>query len=216
MVTRAVPVLALAALAVGILAPAAVAQEPVPVPVPLQPPETVIEALEAEGNYTQFLAAIRAADLEETLRGEGPFTVFAPTDEAFEDLPEGQWDALMADTEALRDLLSFHIVPQEIRSEEVIEARNVATLQGSDVEIVRDGDELILRAAEPAEERSPVEEPIPPVQEPIPPVEGLPIPPVEAEPMPAPAEVSATVQDSEIVAMNGVIHSIDSVLLIDL
>ena len=69
--------------------------------------DTAIDA----GNFTTLVAAVEAAGLVETLKGEGPFTVFAPTDEAFAALPEGTVDGLLADPEALTKILTYHVVP---------------------------------------------------------------------------------------------------------
>jgi uncharacterized surface protein with fasciclin (FAS1) repeats len=69
--------------------------------------ETAVDA----GSFTTLVAAVEAAGLVETLSGEGPFTVFAPTDEAFAALPEGTVEGLLEDTEALTAVLTYHVVP---------------------------------------------------------------------------------------------------------
>jgi len=148
---------------------------------------TVIDVLDAQGNYTTFLKAVRAAGLEETLKGQGPYTVFAPTDEAFARLPEGRLDRLMADKEAIRDLVAYHVATQAIPASEVTEPRTVATLQGSNIQIEKNGESLMLSAPAPAAE-----------------VSG------DAN---APARLSATVVKADIKASNGVIHSLNTVLV---
>ncbi|CAA9562262.1 MAG: hypothetical protein AVDCRST_MAG86-736 [uncultured Truepera sp.] len=85
-------------------------QDPVTPPTP--DTTTVTEVLTEEG-FTTLASAITAAGLNETLVGDGPFTLFAPTDEAFEALPDGALDALLADPEALAEVLEYHMLPVE-------------------------------------------------------------------------------------------------------
>ncbi len=89
-----------------------------------------IDTAEGAGNFTTLLAAVDAAGLTDTLRGRGPFTIFAPTDAAFAALPSGVVEALLADTDALRAVLLYHVVPREVRSGEVVTASGSSTLQG--------------------------------------------------------------------------------------
>jgi uncharacterized surface protein with fasciclin (FAS1) repeats len=158
---------------------------------PLQAQEgentTIIEVLEASGNYTSFLQAVRASGLEETLKGEGPFTVFAPTDEAFAKLPEARLAELMADPAELRDLVSYHIVRQNIGLEGVTESTSVETMQGSTIAVERTEQGVVVRAPAAAAE-----------------VTG------GAEP---PAPLVATIVTPDVKATNGVIHGIDIVLI---
>jgi len=178
MLTHKTPFTILATLT--LLTPAAVqAQEQ-------QQPGTVIDVLEKQGNYTTFLRAIRAAGLEETFRGTGPFTVFAPTDEAFAKLPEGKLDALIADPEALKDVVSYHVVAKPIHTADVTAPMNVETVQGSVVRLVREGDKLRLQAPAPAAE-------------------------VTAGAA-KPAAWTANVVGADMKASNGVVHAIDTVL----
>ena len=75
--------------------------------------DTAVEA----GSFTTLVSAVQAAGLEETLRGEGPFTVFAPTDDAFAAVPKETLDALLADPKgALTDVLTYHVVPGKVMS----------------------------------------------------------------------------------------------------
>ncbi len=81
-----------------------------------------------------------AADLVDTLKGEGPFTVFAPTDEAFAALPEGTVEGLLADIPALTDILLYHVVSGAVFAADVIGLESATTVQGSDIAIsVADG-----------------------------------------------------------------------------
>ncbi|MDX1690722.1 MAG: fasciclin domain-containing protein, partial [Acidimicrobiia bacterium] len=76
----------------------------------------------------------------DTLNGEGPFTVFAPTDEAFAALPEGTLESLLEDIPALTDILLYHVVPGEVPAADVVNLESATTAQGSDVQItVEDG-----------------------------------------------------------------------------
>ena len=89
------------------------------------------------GSFETLVTALKAAGLVETLKGEGPFTVFAPTDEAFAKLPEGQLEALLADKNALTAVLTYHVVPGQTMSSDLIGKRMVSakTVQGQAVKI---------------------------------------------------------------------------------
>ena len=86
-------------------------------------------AVEA-GSFTTLAAALEAADLIGVLQGDGPFTVFAPTDEAFAKLPEGTVEALLADKEALIKILTYHVVAGNVGSEAVVGLDEAQTLAG--------------------------------------------------------------------------------------
>jgi uncharacterized surface protein with fasciclin (FAS1) repeats len=94
--------------------------------------DTAVEA----GSFTTLVAAVQAAGLVETLKGEGPFTVFAPTDEAFAALPEGTVEALLADIPALTDILLYHVVSGKVMAADVVNLTSATTVQGSDLAIV--------------------------------------------------------------------------------
>ena len=81
--------------------------------------DIVTTAVEA-GSFTTLAAALEAAGLVSVLQGEGPFTVFAPTDDAFAKLPEGAVEALLADKEALTRVLTYHVVPGRVASAAVV------------------------------------------------------------------------------------------------
>jgi uncharacterized surface protein with fasciclin (FAS1) repeats len=188
---RTTPFLVLAALAVTV--PLA-AQDPPPPPPPPELQEEqqgIVQALEAQGNFSTFVNAIRTAGLEEQLSGDGQYTVFAPTDEAFAALPEGKLEELMADPEALKELVSLHIVQESLPASSITEeARTVNTLQGSGVEVVREGESVRITSAGAAQEVIPGQE------------------------KPAAAGPSAMVIQPDLAtASNGVIHAVDTVLL---
>ncbi|TVQ23010.1 MAG: fasciclin domain-containing protein [Spirochaetaceae bacterium] len=92
-----------------------------------------IDTARGAGSFNTLLAAVDAAGLTDTLRGSGPFTIFAPTDAAFAALPAGLVDALLADTDALTAVLLYHVVPRDVRSGEVVSTSGAATLQGETV-----------------------------------------------------------------------------------
>lgn len=110
------------------------------------PGDIVSVAIEA-GTFTTLAAALEAAGLVETLQGDGPFTVFAPTDDAFAALPEGVLDALLLEENVgvLSDILTYHVVSGEIFAADVT-AGDVATLQGSTIAI-EVGDQVTLNGA---------------------------------------------------------------------
>jgi len=93
----------------------------------------IVDTAIAAGDFDTLVTAVQAAGLEETLRGEGPFTVFAPTDDAFAALPAGTLDELLADpTGALTDVLTYHVVPGEVLAADVVglDGQPVETVQG--------------------------------------------------------------------------------------
>ena len=95
----------------------------------------------AAGSFTTLAAALEAAGLVETLKGEGPFTVFAPTDAAFAALPEGTVDELLKpeNKDQLVAVLTYHVVPGKVMSTDLSEGMTAATVQGADITITLDG-----------------------------------------------------------------------------
>ncbi len=131
----------------------------------------IVDIAASNGSFNTLVAAVTAAGLVDTLKGDGPFTVFAPTDEAFAKLPAGTIDSLLLpeNKDALTAILTYHVVPGAVTSDQLAGQRlSVATVNGAEVHIDgRDG--------------------------------------VTVE--------DATVTTADIIASNGVIHVIDSVLL---
>ncbi len=107
----------------------------------------IVATAEAAGSFTTLLTAIEAAGLTETLMGEGPYTVFAPTDEAFAAVDEDTLNALLADPEALSEVLLYHVVAGAVPAADVVTLDSATTVQGSDVEIVLDGDTVTVNGA---------------------------------------------------------------------
>jgi uncharacterized surface protein with fasciclin (FAS1) repeats len=97
----------------------------------------IVETAIAAGSFQTLVAAVQAAGLVETLRGEGPFTVFAPTDQAFAALPEGTVESLLepGNREQLVAILTYHVVPGKVTSAEVANLSEAATVNGASVSI---------------------------------------------------------------------------------
>jgi uncharacterized surface protein with fasciclin (FAS1) repeats len=96
----------------------------------------IVDTASSAGSFNTLIAAAQAAGLVETLQSDGPFTVFAPTDEAFAKLPEGTVESLLADPDALREILLYHVVPGKVLAADVVMLKSATTAQGSDVDIV--------------------------------------------------------------------------------
>ena len=108
------------------------------------PTMNIVETAVAAGSFNTLVAAVKAAGLVETLSGEGPFTVFAPTDEAFAQIPADQLNALLADKEALTAVLTYHVVAGKVMAEDVVKLSSATTVNGQDVDIkVWDGKVMI-------------------------------------------------------------------------
>ncbi len=127
----------------------------------------IVDTAVGAGNFKTLATALTAAGLIDTLKGKGPFTVFAPTDAAFAKVPKADLDALLADKAKLTAVLTYHVVPGKVMAKDV-KAGKVKTVQGSEITVATAGGVT---------------------------VDG--------------AKVSAT----DIVADNGVIHVIDSVIM---
>jgi len=127
----------------------------------------IVDTAVSAGNFKTLATALTAAGLIDTLKGPGPFTVFAPTDEAFAKIPKAQLDALLADKAKLTAVLTYHVVPGKVMAKDV-KAGKVKTVQGSELTVSTAGGVMVDNA-----------------------------------------RVTAT----DIVADNGVIHVIDSVVL---
>ena len=105
---------------------------------------TIVDIAVGDGRFGTLVAALQAAGLVETLQGEGPFTVFAPTDDAFAMLPEGTVDALLADIPALTDILLYHVVAGNVMAADVVALDSAGTVQGAEVSITVDGNTVMV------------------------------------------------------------------------
>ena len=127
----------------------------------------IVDTAVAAGNFKTLATALTAAGLIDTLKSKGPFTVFAPTDEAFAKVPKADLDALLADKVKLTAVLTYHVVPGKVMAKDV-KAGKVKSVQGSEITVTTAGGVMVDKA-----------------------------------------KVTAT----DIVADNGVIHVIDSVIM---
>jgi len=106
--------------------------------------KTIVDIAVEDGRFETLVAALQAADLVSTLSGEGPFTVFAPTDDAFAALPEGTVENLLADIPSLTNVLTYHVVAGSVLAEQVAGLSSAKTLQGSDVGVSVMGGNVII------------------------------------------------------------------------
>ncbi|MBI5931049.1 MAG: phosphate ABC transporter substrate-binding protein PstS family protein [Chloroflexi bacterium] len=111
-----------------------------------QEPGTLLEVAAAAGNFTILLAAVDAAGLTDTLNGEGPYTLFAPSDEVFAALPEATVAALLSDTALLTEILTYHVVPGTVMAADVMgmDGQSATTVEGESINISIKEDKVVL------------------------------------------------------------------------
>lgn len=109
----------------------------------------LVETAVAAGSFKTLATALTAAGLIETLKGPGPFTVFAPTDEAFAKIPKAQLDALLKDKAALKNVLLYHVVSGKVLAADALKTvgKGVKTVEGQDVKITVMGGKPMINAA---------------------------------------------------------------------
>ena len=95
----------------------------------------IVDTAVAAGSFETLVAAVTAAGLVDTLKGAGPFTVFAPTDEAFAKLPAGTVEALLQDIPKLTKILTYHVVAGKVMAADVVKLTSAKTVEGSEVKI---------------------------------------------------------------------------------
>jgi len=105
----------------------------------------IVDTAVAAGNFKTLATALQAAGLIDTLKGKGPFTVFAPTDAAFAKVPKADLDALLADKAKLTAVLTYHVVPGKVMAKDV-KAGKVKTVQGSELTISTTGGVMVDKA----------------------------------------------------------------------
>ena len=109
--------------------------------------QDIVDTAVAAGSFKTLAAALQAADLVDTLKGKGPFTLFAPTDEAFQKLPPGALDALLADKAKLAAVLTYHVVPGKVWAAEAMKLNSAKTVNGQNLTIrVKEGAVLVDNA----------------------------------------------------------------------
>ena len=101
--------------------------------------KNIVETANEAGSFTILLAAVDAAGLSDTLADGGPFTVFAPTDDAFAKLPMGTIESLLADRAKLTDVLTYHVVPGRVTAADAATLSSAPTVQGSALPIATNG-----------------------------------------------------------------------------
>ncbi len=187
---RAAAVTTLVAAGTLAIAPAAIAQDtmqsgdmPMVGGAPMDPQKTIVENASQADNLTTLVAAVKAAGLAETLAGDGPFTVFAPTNAAFEKLPAGTVDELLKpeNKEKLTKILTYHVVPAKATSEAAMQMikddggkHPAKTVEGEEITLGMDGDNIVVMDA---------------------------------------SGNTATVTQADVMQSNGVVHVIDTVLM---
>ncbi len=142
--TTALSVLLVTVFLVAACAPAATPMpqptatpQPAPTATPEPAPQDIVDIAVADGRFTTLVAAVQAAGLVDTLKGAGPFTVFAPTDDAFAKLPAGTLDELLKpeNKQALTDILLYHVVSSKVMAADVVNLTSATTVLGKDVTI---------------------------------------------------------------------------------
>ena len=150
--------LSLAAVALALSACSTTAATPSPAPATAAPATAapsmaaemgdIVDVATEAGSFKTLLAAATAAGLVETLKGEGPFTVLAPTDEAFAALPAGTLDGLLKDPEALKQILLYHVIKGKVTAEQVVGLTSADSVAGPAIKIaVKDGTVYLNDAA---------------------------------------------------------------------
>lgn len=104
--------------------------------------QDIVDTAVKAGNFKTLVAAVQAAGLVDTLKGPGPFTVFAPTDEAFAKVPKATLDGLLADKTALTKVLTYHVVPGKVMAKDVM-AGKVKTVQGQELTVATSGGVMV-------------------------------------------------------------------------
>jgi transforming growth factor-beta-induced protein len=121
------------------------AASPAPSPSPTMAQKDIVDTAVEAGSFSTLVSAVQAAGLEETLRGEGPYTVFAPTDDAFAAVPKETLDALLADPEgALTDVLTYHVVAGKVMAADLSDGMQAETVNGQPLDITVESDGTVM------------------------------------------------------------------------
>lgn len=100
---------------------------------------TIVDIAVQAGSFKTLVQAVQAAGLVETLSGEGPFTVFAPTDEAFAQIPQDTLQTVLANKEQLTAILTYHVVPGKLMAADVVRSTQLQTVQGQSITVSTEG-----------------------------------------------------------------------------
>ena len=106
----------------------------------------IVDTAISNSDFSTLVTAVQAADLVEALKSEGPYTVFAPTNEAFEKIPAEKLQALLEDKEALRAVLTYHVVPGKVLAKDVVNLSKASTVNGRDIQITTDNGVMVNNA----------------------------------------------------------------------
>jgi len=106
----------------------------------------IVDTVSADGSFKVFVASLKSTGFIQTLKGPGPYTVFAPTDDAFEKLPPGTWNALSKDKVKLAEVLAYHVIPGKIMVMEVKPGK-VKTTQGNSLVLSSDNGKVTVNEA---------------------------------------------------------------------
>ncbi len=111
--------------------------------------EDIVDVAVGNGSFNTLFAAVKAAGLVDTLKGDGPFTVFAPTDEAFAKLPDGTVEMLLKpeNKDKLVSILTYHVVSGKVMAADVVKLDKATTVQGQDVMVKVMGDKVMVNNA---------------------------------------------------------------------
>lgn len=107
----------------------------------------IVDTAAAAGSFNTLVTAVKAAGLVDTLKGQGPFTVFAPTDEAFAKLPAGTLETLLKDKEKLTAILTYHVVPGKVMAADVVQLTSAKTANGKPLPIRAANGEMMVDTA---------------------------------------------------------------------
>lgn len=106
--------------------------------------KNIVEIASSNPDFSTLVTAVKAAGLVETLSGSGPFTVFAPTNAAFEKLPAGTLDSLLKDPAKLKSILTYHVVSGNVKAADVVKLTKATTVEGQDVSVKVDGSMVMI------------------------------------------------------------------------
>lgn len=106
----------------------------------------IVDTAVSAGSFNTLVAAVKAAELVDTLKGEGPFTVFAPTDDAFAKLPEGTLDDLLKpeNKDKLKSILTYHVVSGKVMAKDVMTMKEAKTVNGANVMVSMEADTVMI------------------------------------------------------------------------
>ena len=113
----------------------------------MQANKDIVDTAVGAGSFKTLVTAVKAAGLVDTLKGEGPFTVFAPTDAAFAKLPKGTVEALLQDKEKLAAILTYHVVPGKVMAKDVAGLSSAKTANGQSLSITAENGEVMVNNA---------------------------------------------------------------------